>query len=903
MSNYWINPDAASKGEFSAFPGIPKFSDGGSASDHLNQTNHMYWEKITYPEDPDFEHIVYFNIFGLPGTQYLYPQATNSGIIANNPHNEGQYHTTAKSLGWDDYVTNKLAINEELNGGYTESQNPSGQVENYNEFIKKMKEYYYRAKVSEKAIQEAADDLEALAEETKAWEQTINRYERYIQENYGQYIIEGSYANSEQPYPNLLFDEMVKKSSSNSEIGVSEKFATPNVTYSVNVVDSSGLFEYRNPGKGECNDLIKKLHSLGQIVPRAGDYVSIYDAPMGMYGVPGLITTITRRLDDPLQNNITIDTSYTDAEELVGNIITATNTVLNNKDVYGRAAIINNKGELSATTVSNALSSGTDSINIVSTNGKVNVNDNGLTCTNPGDVANVIRYNGTGILASSNGGVTWRELMTPNGINANYINAGSINASNVSITDGQYDITSLTSDGLAVKSVPGDSYSIGTFNTSTGAANSDWQNLTVFVGKDKNGQGVGYFNGYINASKGGNIGGWSILSSGLAYGGTLPNSPDYYLGPTGTNATINGENRNYILKIGSNFGVDTSGNLVATSSGTSKIGPWTITNTAYYNGKPSLSDASDGVYLGTDGIALGANNVFKVTNTGALTATSGKIADWSITKNYLGARTDSQTAGNVDKNYFLSQSGQYAYCSMNGGSHDNFFVFLKDKFAVTTEGKLYCKNGSFSGSITGSSISGSTITTGSNTSGWTIKNDYIKNRGKDSDGGRANIYADGTLAFYPYVSDSNGGTFLLNNGARISMTAGVGISSSSDGSVKAASGNLDLKACSGHSAYLGAMSTVTGTGELAGVTCGGTGTLSLKSTLDTNITTAGEHAINLCTKTINTYKYGTTTLVQAIDGFCQVGNGYLGFANGICVYAGTSLTECKNKVGTSSPIF
>lgn len=132
-------------------------------------------------------------------------------------------------------------------------------------------------------------------------------------------------------------------------------------------MDSSGLFEYRNPGKGECNDLIKKLHSLGQIVPRAGDYVSIYDAPMGMYGVPGLITTITRRLDDPLQNNITIDTSYTDAEELVGNIITATNTVLNNKDVYGRAAIINNKGELSATTVSNALSSGTDSINIVST--------------------------------------------------------------------------------------------------------------------------------------------------------------------------------------------------------------------------------------------------------------------------------------------------------------------------------------------------------------------------------------------------------------------------------------------------------------------------------------------------------------------------------------------------------
>lgn len=44
-----------------------------------------------------------------------------------------------------------------------------------------------------------------------------------------------------------------------------------------------------------------------------------------------------------------------------------------------------------------------------------------------------------------------------------------------------------------------------------------------------------------------------------------------------------------------------------------------------YNGKPSISDAANGIYLGTDGIALGANSLFKVTPQGYLTARSGEI--------------------------------------------------------------------------------------------------------------------------------------------------------------------------------------------------------------------------------------------------------------------------------------
>lgn len=208
--------------------------------------------------------------------------------------------------------------------------------------------------------------------------------------------------------------------------------------------------------------------------------------------------------------------------------------------------------------------------------------------------------------------------MTPNGINANYINAGSINASNVSITDGQYDITSLTSDGLAVKSVPGDSYSIGTFNTSTGAANSDWENLTVFVGKDKNGQGVGYFNGYINASKGGNIGGWSIL-------------PDRLYNGSGDTYTALSTDSTYAFWAGNNepanapISITHSGALKATSG---TIGNWYIgTNTleGKNNGTTYVTLNADLPEASTHAIDVN-NGVFYVRRDGKMYASNAEIS-------------------------------------------------------------------------------------------------------------------------------------------------------------------------------------------------------------------------------------------------------------------------------------
>lgn len=79
------------------------------------------------------------------------------------------------------------------------------------------------------------------------------------------------------------------------------------------------------------------------------------------------------------------------------------------------------------------------------------------------------------------------------------------------------------------------------------------------------------------------------------------------------------------------------------------------------------------------------------------------------------------------------------------------------------------------------------------------------------------------------VFNSSGGSMILSNAARLSATAGIGLTSNSNGNVSAPSVNLDLKACSGAEAYLGCMINANGTGERSGITCSN-GVLSFRST-------------------------------------------------------------------------
>lgn len=93
-----------------------------------------------------------------------------------------------------------------------------------------------------------------------------------------------------------------------------------------------------------------------------------------------------------------------------------------------------------------------------------------------------------------------------------------------------------------------------------------------------------------------------------------------------------------------------TGKIQATSGfiGSSAANGFTITSSAIYNGKTSRTDANNGVYIGKDGIALGANSAFMVTNAGEVTAKNLSLNGGSINlKNSSGTTVFSVINGNV----------------------------------------------------------------------------------------------------------------------------------------------------------------------------------------------------------------------------------------------------------------
>ena len=118
----------------------------------------------------------------------------------------------------------------------------------------------------------------------------------------------------------------------------------------------------------------------------------------------------------------------------------------------------------------------------------------------------------------------------------------------------------------------------------------------------------------------GSVGGWT-LESNYIFSGTKQTSDNY--SSSGITLYSGGALRAKNFYIANDGSAYFKGIL---SSPLGLIGGFTIGTSAIYTvNKTSLTDNDAGVYLGTDGIALGTNSPFKVTAAGALTAANATI--------------------------------------------------------------------------------------------------------------------------------------------------------------------------------------------------------------------------------------------------------------------------------------
>lgn len=136
------------------------------------------------------------------------------------------------------------------------------------------------------------------------------------------------------------------------------------------------------------------------------------------------------------------------------------------------------------------------------------------------------------------------------------------------------------------------------------------------------------------------------------------------------------------LRVDDASGAVFSGRLSA-PSGT--IGGFTITTTAIYKTKTSYSSTTAGVYIGTDGIGLGAGT-FYVTSAGALTAKSGTIGGFTI---------GSTSIYKTKTSYSSTTAGVYVGTDGIGLGAGTFYV--------TSAGALTAKSGTIGGFTIGTS--------------------------------------------------------------------------------------------------------------------------------------------------------------------------------------------------------
>ena len=236
----------------------------------------------------------------------------------------------------------------------------------------------------------------------------------------------------------------------------------------------------------------------------------------------------------------------------------------------------------------------------------------------------------------------------------------------------------------------------------------------------------------------------------------------------------------------------------------------------------SINQSAEAVKVKANKIEI--DGVMTAINNNTTTTINGdKITTGSITTNQI--KTGAITADKVSSDIITTSnfSAQNINADkITSGTIDASKIAVKNINADNINAGTLSANRINGGTISASDINLKGVSlspTSSNIGGLNISSGKLSNNRMT-----LNTYSGLISAFY-----EGGGSTIFSNAARISMTAGVGISSNSNGVISAPSKNLDLKACSGAEAYLGCMINANGTGERSGITCSN-GVLSFRST-------------------------------------------------------------------------
>lgn len=462
-----------------------------------------------------------------------------------------------------------------------------------------------------------------------------------------------------------------------------------------------------------------------------GQLAHINDDELKFENVQGYISEVDLDLDKPWEDTYVIKNYKTKFEDVFSSIVAQTEQMKKNSTVIGMAAnLITSEGMLEKENLMKSLLSGdiqsiienfsaskNSIVDLRSENAssddlinKIINGEQGLNFGASSTIERVILNNQNGLIIQGKvaGVSSWFQVsqnkMGFYHLNANneekadlYYNSGNltlsghINAKGGSIGGWEIDSDNIhrNTSGTQYTQIGGSSYAI--FAGATSPANASFS-VT--------------YEGTLKAIKG-NIGGWTIDANSIFTG----TNSSIILSSADFSRAINGTSRVALrMAFGTKFGVASDGALYAsgaTISGAITATSGTFTGTINANdgkigstatnqiilgdgiirqGKASLTDANNGFFISKDGLALGPNSKFKVTSTGAVTASDMTISGGSLNINNTFSVT---TAGAVTASNI----------TITGGS-----LNINDNFKVTSGGVMSATGATISGNITANNL-------------------------------------------------------------------------------------------------------------------------------------------------------------------------------------------------------
>lgn len=252
-------------------------------------------------------------------------------------------------------------------------------------------------------IQDQLDDIQS--QKDAIFEEFENKYSHYIRE--------GSWSSEDYGDSDLYYLDAVIVSQTNAQ---------PKVEYQIKVTDISAIEGY------EYIDFA------------IGDKTTVEDADFFGPGIKQsvIISELKRVLDDPSQDDITVQNYKTQFEDLFSRIEASIQTVEMKEGAYNRAAsVVGNNGAIDVEAMVNSLyqlgQSGLGNTNPVS---NITQDSEGLTSIDKNSSYKQLKIMDGKIYMTNNGGISWEPVVTSEGINVSYLKAGKIDTSQINIMSG-----------------------------------------------------------------------------------------------------------------------------------------------------------------------------------------------------------------------------------------------------------------------------------------------------------------------------------------------------------------------------------------------------------------------------------------------------------------------------------